>query len=267
MPRERNCYYDMKNTTHIMLDIETLGKRPGSVILSIGAVKIRENQIVDRFYRVLCAEEMEALGFTTEIETLKWWAKQSPEAIAEVFENDDERHPQEVARDFALFCSAFPSGEDVVVWSNGAAFDLAHMEEFYRRLDDPIPWHHWNQRCFRTLKSLYPWISTPPKFGIDHHALDDAMHQAEHMLLIFDYIEKNQRPAVLDLLITDVEHHEGFSEVTLGVYEREKSAMNPIMTIHHDEINGAPGVGDSVLVLPPHIVGYHRKEVEEGGEG
>jgi len=45
------------------------------------------------------------------------------------------------------------------------------------------PWYFWNDRCYRTMKSLYPQIPME-RDGVHHNALDDAISQARHLMAI-----------------------------------------------------------------------------------
>ena len=45
-----------------MLDLETLGNKPGSVIVAIGAVKFGGGEIIDSFYERVDAESCVNLG-------------------------------------------------------------------------------------------------------------------------------------------------------------------------------------------------------------
>jgi exodeoxyribonuclease VIII len=43
------------------------------------------------------------------------------------------------------------------------------------------PWRHWNDRCYRTVKSLYPDVKLE-RVGTHHNAVDDAESQARHLI-------------------------------------------------------------------------------------
>ena len=59
--------------THIMVDIETLGTSPKSVIFSIAAIKIKSNKIAGEFIAHPSIESGLELGFKVQADTLKWW--------------------------------------------------------------------------------------------------------------------------------------------------------------------------------------------------
>src|SRR5688572_29962905 len=66
----------------VMLDLETLGTRPGCAILSIGAVAFDRHTgaLGPEFYMVVNRKSCEAKGLTQDQSTLDWWSRQSAEA-------------------------------------------------------------------------------------------------------------------------------------------------------------------------------------------
>jgi len=165
----------MNPKTQIMLDIETLGTRPGSVITSIGAVKFGQGQIGTEFYTRIDLQSSVDAGLTLDPSTLLWWLKQSDTARAE-FQKPSVTLAQAL-EDFALFV-ADPEAE---VWGNGVGFDNVLLSTAYAHAQMPQPWVHWNDRCYRTLKNLHPQV-TMDRSGTHHHALDDARNQARHLM-------------------------------------------------------------------------------------
>ncbi len=85
--------------------------------------------------------------------------------------------------------------KDVVkIWGNGADFDNVILTSAYKRNDLELPWRYTNNRCYRTLKSLYPEIKLE-RSGTHHNALDDAISQANHLMSIFSHINNTQQAA------------------------------------------------------------------------
>ena len=58
----------------VMIDLETLGIQPGSVIRSIGAVVFDPvtNTLGSTFYQNICADSCKKAGLTTDPDTIKW---------------------------------------------------------------------------------------------------------------------------------------------------------------------------------------------------
>jgi exodeoxyribonuclease VIII len=112
--------------------------------------------------------------------TIVWWLQQSNEArLALCVGNVKLREA------LLTFTDWYGGDKDVPVWGNGAAFDNVIVRQAYERLYLHAPWSHRADRCFRTLKNLFPGVEPPEQSGTHHNALDDAMWQAEYMRLIF----------------------------------------------------------------------------------
>lgn len=176
---------------HIMIDIETLGTTPGSVITSIGFVRFNLEGIIIADEVGIDITSSLNHGCTVDGETIKWWMKQSDSARS-TFNSHKVFHP---ANALAILANFIKASEDVLVWGNGATFDLVLLADMYRKVGFNTPWGHRQERCFRTLKALCPHITDeaeePGKY-VSHNALHDALRQAEHAIRILTYLE-NER--------------------------------------------------------------------------
>ena len=160
---------------NLMIDIETLGTIPGSVILAIAAVPFNVPATgVVPFYEKINKDSCIASGLFTQRDTLSWWAKQSVEAYAEAFSG--KRELKEVLLELTEYCSQW---KNVKVWGNGASFDIPLIEAAYVACGITAPWRYYNSLCYRTLKNLYPQVPFQPPTA-KHNALADATAQAEH---------------------------------------------------------------------------------------
>lgn len=171
----------------VMIDLETAGTAPGSVILSIGAVGFDpgEPALGPEFYKVVNVRDSQALGMTVEFGTMAWWARQTVEAQRVLRQADAaalSAPPRVVLEELTSWLSVnFPPS--VRVWGNGAAFDNVLLQEMYRTVGLAAPWSFYNDRCYRTLKELRPDVKMV-RGGTHHNALDDARSQAEHAVRI-----------------------------------------------------------------------------------
>lgn len=162
---------------HVMIDIETLGTRPGDTILSIGAVKFSvDGGIEEEFHLTIDAESCKAAGLKAQKSTLKWWGEQSAEARAAAFKGEFSLH---VA--LTKLTMWMPPLDHAIVWGNGANFDNALVAAAYRAVDMDTPWHYWNDRCYRTIASMF-MKTRVERVGTGHHALDDAKTQALRLI-------------------------------------------------------------------------------------
>lgn len=170
----------------VMVDLETLGTRPGSVIVALGAVKFSwRNGLGDTFYHRIDPASCVAAGLTMDAATVVWWLKQPDAARREL-----TRPGAPLAAVLTVF-SAWLEARDVEVWGNGPAFDNGLLAEAYARVQLPLPWRYPNDRCYRTLKSLRPRVGLHRE-GEHHHALADARTQALHLIRVMRALKKGK---------------------------------------------------------------------------
>jgi hypothetical protein len=170
-----------------MIDFETLSTAPNTVVLSLGAVLFTREKIVDGVELVFDLEEQLRAKSDISGDTLVWWLKQGDAAKA-IFERSLKTG---MPMQTALKAITDLSGSATVkVWGNGASFDVAIIENLYRRARLPAPWKFWNHRCYRTLKAMHQIEAEAKKPGdmVKHNALDDAMFQANCLI---KFLQKN----------------------------------------------------------------------------
>ena len=162
-------------TTHFMVDLETLGTEADSVILSMGYVMfdpvngaVSENR---RRHMVLSIQPQIDSGRTVSGGTIKWWFRQSDEAIrgwnlAESACTSPERAMDTLFNDWRDWGAKY-------IWSHGSVFDVTMLEDFFPK----VPWRFWNIRDTRTLFDVADH-KIDRSVGEHHNALDDAVAQA-----------------------------------------------------------------------------------------
>ena len=165
--------------THVMIDIETLGTKPGCAILAIAAIPFGAIAEGEPFYEKIDPLNCSKLGLAADQSTLDWWDKQDKRARAEAFSG--VRHLPDVLEEFSQYIKQYNS---VRVWGNGASFDVPILEAAFTRCGIPVPWKYYNSFCYRTLKNLYPQVPYYKPLQA-HHALEDAKAQAAHAERIF----------------------------------------------------------------------------------
>ena len=162
---------------HLMVDIETLGARPGSVIASIGAVVFDANQIIEEWECLVDPQSCVDVGLKLEVDTIKWWMRQSDEARAKTF-GARALHVYEALD--ALNAWANGSHGCTDYWSHGATFDLVMLHEaaIAAKVSPLVK----DFRRARDTRTLYEITGVNPKTfmgtGTAHNAVDDARAQA-----------------------------------------------------------------------------------------
>ena len=170
----------------VMLDLETLGTRPGCSVMSIGAVAFGPGAVAEEgFYEVVGRASCLAHGLTEDADTLAWWARQDADArvLLEQAASTDALPLPEALAAFDAYLTRV-CGPGVRVWANGAAFDNPILAVAYAAAGIDLPWRYQNDRCYRTLRALVPAVPQPEFAGVRHNALADARHQAVHAAAI-----------------------------------------------------------------------------------
>jgi len=165
----------------VMLDLETMGNGPNAAIVAVGAIEFdaTTNTLGQQFYRGVNLETAVAEGGVIDASTVMWWLRQSDEARKDIC--GDGLPLRQVLAEFSAWLASL--GEGVKVWGNGAAFDNVILSQAYRRAGMPVPWPHWNDRCYRTVKAMRPDVKME-RTGTHHNAIDDATSQATHLMAL-----------------------------------------------------------------------------------
>ena len=182
---------------HVMLDLETMGVRPTSAIIAIGAVAFEmprlaeggfdatdgKNLIIpgktgEEFYCVIDLESCVQAGLTLDASTILWWMQQSDEARKQF-----DRPGVDIYEALMQFSDWMKNVGGKYVWGNGAAFDNVLLTNAYQVCEKTQPWKCWDDRCYRTMKAQYPNVKMN-RVGTHHQAVDDARSQAIHLMEI-----------------------------------------------------------------------------------
>lgn len=181
--------------THIMLDLETWGKRPGCDIRSIGAVVFDPEFgtvdhtdkydpefgcIIHNTFYVATYSAWRHYPLTRDPETVKWWSEQS-EAAQGAFDNPVEL--REALGQFATWFTDFDNGNyasrDIKLWANDPHFDVSILQAAYHAVGLDEPWHYRAPRSMKTVTDLAGLTRDDYcDYGDEHNALHDAIAQA-----------------------------------------------------------------------------------------
>ena len=162
-----------------MLDIETLGHLPGSIVLSIGAVKFCpiRGEIGDTFYTNIRVKEQQAAGLTSTPGTLSFWRKPENAKAFEALKQEPR-----VAYPTALEQLSDFLRDSEYVWANDPDFDCVLLESLYRAAGSEVyPWKYYNKRSCRTIFHLAD-VKPDRSVGVAHNALTDSIQQAKAVI-------------------------------------------------------------------------------------
>jgi len=167
---------EASETRHLMVDIETLGSRPGAAIASIGAVVFTPSRVISEWECVVNPETCQLAGLKMDAATVMWWMRQSDAARASTFgQRGIDIH--RALTDLAIFATDEGVSD---YWSHGATFDLVILSE--AALTVGAPQLVKDFRRARDTRTLYEITGVNPKTfmgtGTAHKAVDDARAQA-----------------------------------------------------------------------------------------
>lgn len=198
---------------HVMIDLETLGTTPGSVVLSIGAVMFNPAEMPMRtaslgagFHRNIGIQSCLNAGLGVDGRTIEWWLGQTTLPIAALFTPKPVPLREALAgfrrwldrlREFlntSPFISSYAEDRQVYVWGHGSTFDVSLLAAAYGALKQPVPWSWRNVRDTRTLfdAAKLGSLSEALRIGTHHNPLDDAKTQANGVQAAYQLLGKTQ---------------------------------------------------------------------------
>ena len=166
----------------IVIDLETLGTKPNSGILAIGATTL---DLKYTFYRTIKKSSLDFYRFGNSAETMRWWYAQPSHVREEAFNGNTPI--RDALREFQSWLYTVCKDKEPLIVGNGVAFDNIILKNAYEKCDLTVPWTYKNDFCYRTLrKVLGDRIKEPDFEGDKHNALADAIHQAKILNLMLE---------------------------------------------------------------------------------
>lgn len=168
-----------------MLDIETLGITPGSVILEAVAVVFDENDLNSfddllgkRSLRLsLNFLEQLQLGLQVDPETAKFWnkrdlSKYNPLLLASA----STKSLSSSLRELNEFCLDYTKASGSI-WCNSPSFDMELLKYVYRISKTTWDSPYWCERDVRTIKNFFRIDLKAPEGFEKHNPLHDCAYQ------------------------------------------------------------------------------------------
>ena len=199
----------------IMLDIETLGTKPGCIVRELGIVVFNETKILKSYQYFFDTKSQEEKGLITEWDTAQWvldghyfnndtdslktildtypklgiftpkkgmlleqnWVANTDRGIYTDHENTLED----------IFSYYTPINKDTEIWANGSTFDIPILEHFFKTfgLESPFK-YYYNIRDFRTIKRFFNFDGKSiPDEPFPHLAVSDCFWQVKALQAIY----------------------------------------------------------------------------------
>lgn len=172
---------------HIMVDLETLGTGPNAAVLSIGMVMFDDSKPFPLSPEGIHQKiRQNTVSGDVDIDTVMWWMQQSDDARRKMVDDSGEFPEIVVVTDVARFLKSY---DDVLLWGNGASFDNVILRSLFARNEVKWPLKYTSDRCYRTMRAMFPQVPVQEFVGTKHHAYDDAMHQAKHLYAILQHLK------------------------------------------------------------------------------
>lgn len=170
----------------MMIDTETLGLRPDSVVLQIGicVADLDEGKMLVHPY-ALHGDPHEQADRHIDISTVHWWMQQDRGVAEGVFKAGTRAEYARSAEWIFNHIKILIACKNITsVWAGPAMFDLPLLTDLWRHRK---PWHFTAERCFRTLRTtLDPRGElAPPASEQQHDAAADAQWQMEYLMRLW----------------------------------------------------------------------------------
>jgi DNA polymerase III alpha subunit (gram-positive type) len=167
-----------------MVDIETLGIVPNSVILQIGACRfnVLTRETYDHFLVNIEPKTCIEAGMVFSKDTVKWWTTQSPEVIASL--NENKVSIQEALTEFKAWIK-----RGSCISAQGVTFDMGILASAYDTvLHEDTPWNFWDIFDLRTVCAISG--IKPVKGEMSHNAMADVESQCQVLFECFSPTEE-----------------------------------------------------------------------------
>lgn len=161
---------------HAMLDIETMGTTPGCVIISVAMVAFNPEtgELGNAMKCNIDLNDSLSKGFRIEGGTLRWWLEQRGDVLRNQL---DSSLQVSTALDYIEKFLKLNGIE--YLWGNSAAFDCGLLKNYFERAKRIVPWSHWLEMCYRTVRSLAGSQHCPPK---DESQVHDPLYDCKYQI-------------------------------------------------------------------------------------
>lgn len=168
----------MKTAKHIIIDIETLGRRNNAAITQVGIIPTDKNfNALDQYLIQINPNVWDTCNRTFTGETLLWWMKQTNTPVS--------KFPTQIANSYKdlvekiNYIFRIYNTEDSIIWTKGS-MDLFCLKDLYEYFNMDIPWKFWQPRDIRTAKEIIKDWKICKNTNL-HNALEDAFIESKEL--------------------------------------------------------------------------------------
>jgi hypothetical protein len=178
-----------QSLTHLMLDIETIGKQKDAAVVAIAAAFFdpMSDEVGNKFHMRINFNSALRHGTATG-STIQWWFQQDKQAQLKLIE-PPQFEAEEAVDAFTtwLFSNCVSPQTHLSVWCH-ATFDVPVLENLFRAVGKPWPFSYRATKDLRTLQYLSPEVEIKRE-GVLHDALDDVLFQIKAVQLQLEAID------------------------------------------------------------------------------
>lgn len=174
----------MKN---VMIDIETMGNTSNAAIVSIAAIAfdINTGKTGNQFYTTVTLQSCLDTGLHCDASTIQWWMEQNEHARKKLFDT----RSMDIADALESLYKWINENDLLYPWGNSARFDLGLLTDAYQKINHALPWKFYNERCYRTISSLFPEVKALiPKPENAHDPIVDCEYQIKVLVKLWNRI-------------------------------------------------------------------------------
>ena len=170
----------MKTAKHIIIDIETLGRRNDAAVTQVGIAIADENfNVLDSYLIQVTPDAWNTCNRTFTGETLLWWMQQKNTPVSKTPTHSVCSYKDLVDKLYKIFRRY--NTEETIVWTKGS-MDLFCIKDICEYLNIETPWKFWQPRDIRTATEiLKDWKVCENNNA--HNALDDALTELSELKL------------------------------------------------------------------------------------
>ena len=168
----------MNTAKHIIIDIETLGRRNDAAVTQVGIVIADETfSVLDKYLIQVSSEAWNTCNRTFTEETLLWWTQQKNTPVSK-FPTQIVNSYKDLVEKLNYIFRRYNT-DDTIVWTKGT-MDLFCIKDLCEYLNMSTPWKFWQPRDIRTAKEIIKdWKVCENNNA--HNALDDAFTELEEL--------------------------------------------------------------------------------------
>jgi len=163
----------------MMIDIETLGIGIDAVVLTVGAVVFTDIKVTKKVYWELDWLDQVTEGRKVDKSTWAWWRQQNKDAYNKALYRLHESCPTLDA--LKGLHKLYTSSNCAEIWCQGGSFDIPIIESLISTYGLTPAWRYNQARDSRTLRKILN-LREPAFKGTPHHALHDALYQANRVI-------------------------------------------------------------------------------------